>query len=914
MSSKPHSQQTLESLISQYRRTNIQHGEAELEIRFKGVDSFIAETILKSLVDKEIPVEDGQISQTVNSIMNEKFTTKGSRKGANRRYQNQKANLIRQIIFTNGKKTGEKNYRKWQLAQPFKVRNLHALDYTLNLYGEQDLTGTFSSDSNAIIRVKCRVSFKVKEKNWRIDLTVIKQLSGSDAQTGLSKIVSEMFKPKMTPANMLELLGVTDPDSEYRNLYSYELEIEHIPGNEIRPSNVTSVVNDVLCLINPKYMEDAVFQSEIFHIAGFIIDAPGLLRRFEYEWGLKKLTPSVTALTRNDYKSIYPPTGYYLLDKADGIRAVVSIRDGTLKILADKLIEITNNISMKKIDHSLIKNTIVDGELINKKDGKPTIYIFDVMVIAGENVSSDGYEDRIKHLDAASEIINKFDFNVEVKPIVHLTASESDSLKVQFNSPEFDNRPYKIDGRILVEPGKSYRDTIAYKWKPLQNNTIDVLARRAPSSILGRSPYIDFPGHELYLLFVGINPDLYHALGLERIPGYSELFPSRSSGSYFPIQFSPSDSPMAYLYQHPKNGDEIDGKVIEIRCAGECIAAGNLEVPDWEFVGIRHDREREIKTQKYFGNDFRIAELTWLNYIDPFKEEQLWNGPSSEYFAVSKSAIYRAQTAFTSFVKSRRIESDLPHVKWVIDAAIGKGQDYGRYLKAGVKNLIGIDQDQGALSELIRRKYINAKPKKGKRESTKLFILKADLTTPHDQLTKKVHSISEFPEGGVDGIVINLAIHYLANNVKNLRNFVAFANKLIKPGGIIIITAMFGEKVNNLISENNISIGQSWDIRQNEVLKYSIRRDYSENSLTKAGQKIGVLLPFSNGEYYEEYLVNVDAIVKEFSNRKFKLIETPTFDTYFEEFHTRNPTMYKMLNEDDFKFLSLYGEIILRKE
>jgi hypothetical protein len=969
--------QTLESLVSRYRRSatdpTLSKAEIEVEVRFRGVDSFIFETVLKALVAKEIAVDGGTITQTVNSIMEEDPSTR-SPQHRSQGGHGRGGNLIRQLTFVDGKKSGERYYRKWPLAPPFRVRNPHALDYNVVLSGEQPLDGAFSSDASALIRAKCRVSFVVAGSpgsDWRIDLTVTRQLAGSDAQSGLSGVVGKMFRAgKMTPANMLDLLGLSDPDSEFRSLYSYEMEIEHLPGADgssrdaVRPSEVSTLADLVLRLANPEYMEEAVYQAEIYHVAGFVVEAPGLLRRFAHEFGLKKLTPQVTALTLSEYKSVYPPTGYFLLDKADGVRAVASVRDGHLRIMADELLEFyapgfgpEGKSSSARISADAARvshSTILDGELVRRAGSHPVFHAFDVMAVRGENLAPAGYEVRISYLEEAVGILRDFGVDARVKPIVTISASEPAELKAQFLSPVFEQRPYGTDGRIVVEPGKPYRDTQAYKWKSLWDTTIDCLARRAPPSVLGRLPYVDAPGHELYFLFVGINPDLFDALGLERVPGYRDLFPTRTNtGSYFPIQFSPSDAPMAYLYQHPlvdpvpargKKASrdwegwtpEIEGKVIELRCAGksgDCAAAGALGTPDWQIVRVRDDRTREIKTGQYFGNDFRIAELTWLNYVDPFEEAQLWNGPTLGYFAAPKSAMYRAQTAYTSYVKSRRIEADLTHARWVVDAAIGKGQDFGRYVQASVRHLVGIDQDQGALSELIRRKFSHANGrtagkggKGGKggrgadrgnrraaRDPTTLFALRADLTSPHADVAAKVRSIVGFPAGGADALVSNLAIHYFAGDVVNIRNFAALSRALVKVGGTVIITTMFGSKVHDLLASNDVAAGKSWDSRQDGVLKYSIRRDYAEKGLTKAGQRIGVLLPFSNGEYYEEFLVNVVALVAEFTARGFALVATPGFATHFDDFRTRNPTMHKMLSPADFEFLSLYGEIILRR-
>lgn len=76
----------------------------------------------------------------------------------------------------------------------------------------------------------------------------------------------------------------------------------------------------------------------------------------------------------------------------------------------------------------------------------------------------------------------------------------------------------------------------------------------------------------------------------------------------------------------------------------------------WEIVKIREDRQQDLKTGGYFGNDFKTAELTWLNYMDPFSFEELAKGPSGMYFAGAKTGIYRAQTALISFIKQEIIQ------------------------------------------------------------------------------------------------------------------------------------------------------------------------------------------------------------------------------------------------------------------
>lgn len=932
----------------------------ELEIRFQNIDFLVFQAVYEALPSIAGP---GSVSQTVNSIMEETGLRRPRRNRGSRYYPSQQ---IRQILFTDGKKTGQQYTTKRPLMPPYRVRHRFALSYKVALSEEDETARRFSSDDGAVIRVKARVSrpFQPDESRpgiaFRIDMTVTRQITGSDAQSSLREIVNSMFRSplrrsneSMTPDNLFRLLRLDDPESGAQALYTYEMELEFVGSDPkaLRVADITNAAESILRLANPDYVREAILQEEIHFIAAQVIEgAPGVLRKFEHEWGLKKLTPQVRALTRADYRTIYPPLRYYATDKADGVRALASVRDRRLYVVADRLYEFGMPEEPALLDSQEEKKhgtgsqlsprdlaltekiTIVDAEFVLGKqdDGSDSaLYVFDVIAVAGEIVAKQGFEHRVGRLAEAVGIIQLFGLDASGKPYAHFETAERKVLKEQFEAIYRTPRPYAKDGMILVEPGRPWYQTLSYKWKDEWNTTIDFLARRAPPSVLGKEPFVDLPGHELHLLFVGITPELFSSLGLQYSPGYQDLFGTRmNAGSYFPIQFQPSDVPYAYLYQHPKKQPKdwdfwvakVDEKVIELRCTGTCIAAGGgAPRPEWQLVRVREDRARELVTKRYFGNDFRIAELTWLNYVDKFPFEQLYEGPSLDYFVRPKEGIYRAQTGFTSFVKTQLIER-LAHSPSVVDLAAGKGQDLRRYLNAGVEHLFVVDQDRAALSELIRRKYSIAKQrqpgrakKASQRTSTRVHLLVADLTDPWEQTQKRLLDLG-LPPDGAKAVVINLAVHYFTGSAEVLRNLIILIGKIVQIGGLVMITTMFGDQVHKLLEENGVEPNATWDSRQDTALKYSIKRLYTGDALESVGQKIGVLLPFSDGEYYEEFLVNVEFVEKEFADRGFSALSATSFVEHLNEFRTRKPKVYSQLTPQDKEYLALYGSIILRRD
>jgi hypothetical protein len=913
------------SLASTHNTINI-----EFELRITNFDYFKFIDVVNQLNNfKDTVTSDGGIKQyqvceienTMNALIEEPIELKPS----NTKLKD--ASLIMTMKFDKqGRKmqysNGEyKSYsRKWRINRSNEMLN-PLFKYSINVSGEQAINTDIKPDSNSLIRIKCRLSYYIEiipqdpanSRKWRIDLTITKQFQAFNS-TDISLYIQKMFKhdEPMEPNNFMRLLKLDDIDA--RQLYNYELEIEYMNPDKVidRSHSLTvSDINDIVKFISSitqsKVLVDTKYQSVIYDIAKHIITNPEKLKRFKHDLGIKQLLPNVIPLTANTYKDIYPPTHYYLLDKADGVRSVLIINENFMYLISDKLIEF--ELSKK------YNTTIVDGEFIGN-----TLYIFDVVICDGNDLTKFGYEIRNDSIETCvgifENIKNKnISINVAAKPRVYITDFKPDDLKRQFNDPVLKNRPYETDGLIMVKPDNNYMMTITYKWKSVKNNTIDFLVKKVPLHLIDNLPeqLRPKPGFVLYYLFVGINNNMFNKLGLYKVDGYDEIFKSdgyKTTDKYFPIQFSISDSPFAYFYYAP-DGNDISGKYVEMRCGGGCDAAGNLGMPNWEFVKIREDRARE--KSNYFGNDYKTAEINWTNYLAPFKKEQLWNGPTGGYFMTVKNKLYKDQTAFTSFVKSQRINT-LTNYNWVVDAAIGKGQDFLRYVNANIRHLVGIDIDQIALTELIRRKLQNAGAViREYNNPLTLFILNADLSKDYTGIAKKITNIEGYPVNGANAMVINLAVHYMCDTTDHITNFVKLCEHLVAPGGKVVITAMFGDLVHKLLMDNNIETGNAWSKYQDGVMKYSIRKDYTSKEMVDVGQPIGVLLPFSVGDYYVESLVNTDYLVSLYNDHGFDLVEKVPFSKYFKIYETQSQSRFRQLTPDDLEFLSLYGEIILKK-
>jgi hypothetical protein len=284
---------------------------------------------------------------------------------------------------------------------------------------------------------------------------------------------------------------------------------------------------------------------------------------------------------------------------------------------------------------------------------------------------------------------------------------------------------------------------------------------------------------------------------------------------------------------------------------------------------------------------------------------------NTSYFINDENNFYKAQRSFNSFVKTFVLESiisetlnDKNQTDFVIDLASGKGQDLARLSNLDFKSGLFIDNDKNALSELLNRKH-NLRTRNNKQ--MQIFIKNIDLKTNYLEIIKKINELNIKKES-VDIIICNFAIHYIIINDDYLTNFIKLLDYYLKPNGRFIFTCFDGQRVFNILKETDM-----WNSYENNHLKYSIKKLFKSDKMTNNGQKIDVLLPFSNNEYYTEYLVNLDYVSNIFNQSNFTTEISLSFSTLLDEFKTRYNKVYNNLSKSDKEFINLYQYVIIKK-
>lgn len=947
----------LSAIITRYRTTD----NTELELRFKFQrESF--EKFYKDLLDSDAQAE---LECSINVI------SRGIRE-----VHGDSAQYIRRMIFVKGIRASDDYWRKERLVN---VRVPGYIGYTVAVSQEEKIP-KFEVKAESLLRFKTRVSFTggTIPAGWRVDMTVIKSGTFAELSPQLKTIRDTMFPAELTPQN---LFGPNlDPATHY------EVEIEHIGADRNLSIDAPGAVAQwVYSIVNPHWSQQAAYQDELYRVARIIAPNPAPFRTGEA--GLKRLSNQVRAINKNSYYSeIYPPDGYYLTEKTDGVRGIASVDAELCKMITGSGIIVTplaaaapvqptnwadiEEFERSSLDRSQIEAPVgapraadtdwlvADGEMVELREGGSVYCVFDVLIWRGHSLAALPFSVRHTYIAPAAEEISRY-IPARAKRFKVLTAA---ALEAEIREVAEAAYPYETDGLILTEPTRGYLATINYKWKPLSHNTIDFLAVKAPANIIGRPPYMIPPGipGEIYFLFSGVRAQLREQLGLGFLPGYRQMFGihghrGESPPDYLPIQFSPSANPHAYIYIY-QGTEDINRKVVELR--------RNSANTAWIFVRVRSDRTAE---KRDYGNDYRVAELTYMNYIDPFELADLWR-PSLGYFTKTAAGSHIAPNRFRRYAIGLSLMGlDVGERPYVIDQAAGRGADFGRFQAIGARATLFIDIDPAAIAELISRKFdffakrhskVMAARKQQRRggggDKSALIDYGAvadELSRLPDQRTGGEHedkmegfdappNLDDIPRNnmtvhtmvadlkkttgltaavarfgaaaaGVNLIVCNFAFHYMCDTLAHMRALLKWNAQMLRPGGYFMFTVLDGARVFELLAP--LPRGGKWSIEEDGRTKYELTKKYTGTALAAAGQTIGVLMSFAD-EPIDEPLCNIDAVVVEAAKTGLELVSRRSFATYLPEFARNKATMFAELSDDDKKYIELYSIVVMRRQ
>ena len=856
----------------------------ELEVKF-----YVQPDQFTSLYNAILPDATGTLEQILNTVTD-----------IDRAVGKRQVTERREILYLLGVKSSEKDVRK--AKEQFKHGTTGNLKWQIAFATETAIT-TFNVETASSIRLKLRSSLIRNEfPDWRFDFTIVKTVQRAQFSQ-IKTIISKYFTKTVTVKNFIDQVPDTAHDM------SVEFEIEYI-GTSTNAENIFEQFNSLVDFVkfDPAAAANTGMQLILGKIAELIVPDKAFAKSFYGKNTLKQLANQPKVLDYQIYRNLVVPNieDFYLSDKADGNRCFMAVfPDSDSVHYVSSTLE-TVALTKGKVDAVMI----LDVEKLPDRS-----LAFDI-VYWDETLTHLEFGQRLERLEAACKLLSKAGIAIEVKQQIKLTSHYQTEIKKMFEK----KRTYPIDG-VIFTPDKTigneklfknynhYFDMVVYKYKLPENQTIDFLAMPAPKSVLGIEPYELRNGFELMFLFCGVSFSQFRSLGLTEPRGYDEIFANLNiSAQYFPAAFMPSSNPLAYLWWCPtKDAQSVAGHVVEL-----------LYKDGWTLHKVRLDRDGQVARGIGYGNSWKTAELTFDSYRDPFTFDRLINPTTADaYFAKVKSDRYKPMTRFNAYVKAQVLRQ-LEGVDFLIDLAAGKGQDLFTIHGFGIKNVLFVDRDKEALVELVSRKYhlgdkkwymFGFKPAK----SMNIMTTDVDLTIDTANIIEAL-AVHNIKPGTADGIVMNFAIHYIIKDATSLQNLINVVDYYCKPGGLFIFTCFDGKRVFDFLSR--VKHGKSLDMfdpddAEPDLVKYSIRKDYSDNVFKQTGLEVGVIHPFSDGEYYVESLLGLEWIMDGFKKLGYTVLQNSSFGDWLDKYSSFDKRI--KLSEQDQIYVSLYSYCTVAK-
>jgi hypothetical protein len=796
------------------------------------------------------------------------------------------------------------NNRKSDKMSQLVKKTLDGADYqglTLRLSSEATYEAVPIGSRN-MVRVRSRMTVIPKwAPNWKLDFTrseVVPRGNGEALQSAYDSLFS---KTPLTPVDFVNRAKTVSKTDIRQRL---QLEMEWV-GETLDLEELNTTANNFRNFLRGM-ASDTPYYKAIMWLAKH------LNRKIPPQSSLKQLSVSVKSLTRRLYNDILESVSDWVItEKADGERAWLVIAPENFAENAKLVIYLLHH-DLELLDWKIPKNVeqcILDGEWVNNK-----FYMFDAIEVNNKDVTNTTLTTR---LEAAIPVAKAL--GIEIKSQVCLidgsvigidenkktgkTPTVSDTIKKVMNA----KYKYKLDGLIFTRISSHYwGPEKPIKWKSPDQTTIDFLTVKAPEEALKSASYPPKKDHTLMFLFCGVRKSELQELKLTPFAYYQAcvmgLNISKAPDAMIPIQFSPLQDSMAYVYYHPSShvitAVQLHHHVGEYRY--------DLKTKTWHLERLRVDRDVDVIRGVGFGNKFTPTAVDVFQGIqDPFTFEELLK-PRTEgvsYFQVDKDPRWRPITHYNNFVKSR-VLMQLHKARWILDGCCGKGQDLLKYTSMQIPNIVMMDQDQAALNDIQPRIGWIHDPKQNKfgmkppppSYTPKIHVRKVNMSD-FAKVPKELKSIPSAPDK-IDAIVMNFCIHYFIDTSKSAHEFAKMASQMLDKNGLLIFTLFNGDIIRKIMKD--YSKDETWEI--NEIYKIKLLQDLPE--VLDFGYKIGVMHPFSNGQFIEEYLVPMRKLGVILEAAGFMKLQGGSFGDWMNSYN--NMKDKQVLEKNDQIYSSLY--------
>jgi hypothetical protein len=628
---------------------------------------------------------------------------------------------------------------------------------------------------------------------------------------------------------------------------------------------------------------------------------------------------------------------YTVTDKADGERKLMMItKDGSIYLIDTNMqIQFTG----ARTRNENIRSSIIDGEHILHDKSKRFINLyaaFDIYYLEGKDIRELPFspipgEDPMKtRLPLLTMVMNDLaavgvfgkdassPMRFEYKTFY--VASETQSIfnvcgnllsKVEDGVLE-----YETDGLIFTparlgvgtsklnsKPGLPIKKTWlhSFKWKPVEQNTIDFLVtlqkgsdgRDTVKTVFQKGTDLSaarqITQYKTAVLRVGFN-EAEHGYINPNQAVYDDELPEPSeeeeSDKYQPMQFFPTnpvdneagicnllleDAPGGEKVLFTKEREAIeDNMIVEFSYDIDKERAWR-----WQPLRIRYDKTADLRAGgSNYGNAYHVANSNWHTIHNPITKEMITTSQGIPDEIVDDEVYYNrdGKTTVTKhlrdfhnlFIKKKLIRAASSPGNTLIDLAVGMGGDISKWINAKLRFVFGVDISKDNIDNRLKgayARYLNYR-KEFKRMPDALFVngnasvnvrdLSAIVSDKGKQITNAVFgkgskNVAELGKGvyrnygigkdGFDVCSVQFAIHYMFHTPQTLNQFLRNVSETTKVGGYFIGTSYDGRKVFDMLKGKKQ--GESIQIKRNNERIWEITKRYDSNRFEADSSSLG---------------------------------------------------------------------------
>jgi len=753
--------------------------------------------------------------------------------------------------------------------------------------------------------------------------------------------------------------------------YEVELDLTTKNNDNINPK-ILSIINDNSIIIKKILSKsDTILSKEEANdvLTSYKNVAYGSTNeKIKYLYSMQPISAEVNHIVDNI------PNSYSATDKADGDKTAVYVYNGTIYLLS-------NNLSVTKTSMTVDKSldgTLLEGEMIFiKEKNKYLLMAFDCLFDGKKDIRIE--PDLKKRLKVLHKILDKINnnkyynyssysgkFNLkninkhylgEIKSFYKTLNNELDNSKKNIllfpklfihpfgaeHSEAFsyghliwnsctENQeiscPYSLDGLIYTGVTQKYTNDKReqkfpiYKYKPPENNSIDVYVRFKKNSEKGS--------------FLEIFDDSLPNVIKGTTYRVCELMVGESVGSReVPVPFMPHvDNNEAYFSIVDGLIRDIEGNVVMNNTVIELAYDNKSELPHkyrWVILRTRWDKTESInKYKKRYGNYKTVAEKTWKSMKEAVTIEEIKNlsepslymnqrniligrldmskgAPQSQdkYYQL-KTSIGKNMRQFANWIKSIIIYTYCrgtrinPNGKFskktILDIGSGRGGDILKFFHARVQEVVGIDPDYENTYSSFDSSNSRYKNMKGRYpQFPKMTFVQADGGVPLTAKAQKskILNYSKESEKIIDKVIGNkkfdiinssMAIHYLFKNESTLKNLLQNIKNHLKVGGYVLLTLFDSDRVMNMLGDNKSVASYYTDDEGRKNKFFEIVKKFDNKPKNAAGNSIDVHMSWINADensYFEEYLVPKEFMISSMKSIGLKLVDTDLFENMY---------------------------------